>query len=58
MGVAKPLSTPMLTTTALDSNENGKTVNQKEHKSLIGSLLHLTAIRLDIHFFVCLCACF
>jgi hypothetical protein len=33
-------------------------VDQKEYRSMIGSLLYLTATRMDIHFVVCLCACF
>jgi hypothetical protein len=33
-------------------------VNQKEYRSMIGSLLYLTATRPNIQFFVCLCARF
>jgi hypothetical protein len=33
-------------------------VDQKEYKSMIGSLLYLTAMRADIQFSVCLCAHF
>jgi hypothetical protein len=33
-------------------------VDQKEYRSMIGSLLYLTATRPDIQFYVCLCACF
>eukprot|EP00267_Zea_mays_P049213 XP_020401862.1 uncharacterized protein LOC109943343 [Zea mays] len=58
MGEAKPLSTPMSTTTALDADEDGEPVDQKEYRSMIGSLLYLTATRPDIHFTVCLCARF
>jgi hypothetical protein len=54
----KPLSTPMSTTTALDANEDGEPVDQKEYRSMIGSLLYLTATRPDIQFSVCLCARF
>jgi hypothetical protein len=54
----KPLSTPMSTTTALDAGEDGEPVDQKEYQSMIGSLLYLTATRLDIQFCVCLCARF
>ena len=57
MGKAKPLLMPMLTTTALDVDE-GELVDQKEYHSMIGSLLYLTAMRPDIQFDVCLCACF
>jgi hypothetical protein len=44
---AKPVSTPMSVMTALDPDDN-----------MIGSLLYLTAIRPDVQFTVCLCACF
>jgi len=58
MADAKPLSTPMVTTTALDADEDGEAVDLKEYRSMIGSLLYLTATRPDIHFDVCLCARF
>ena len=48
MGEAKPLSTPMSTTTALDEDKEGEGVDQKEYRSMIGSLLYLTATRPDI----------
>jgi hypothetical protein len=44
----KPLSTPMSTATSLDLDENGEAADQREHKSMIGSLLYLTATRPDI----------
>jgi hypothetical protein len=56
MGDSKPLSTPMSTTTALDADEDGEPVDQKEYRSMIGSLLYLTTTRPDIQFSVCLCA--
>ncbi|XP_066344404.1 uncharacterized mitochondrial protein AtMg00810-like [Miscanthus floridulus] len=58
MGEAKPLLTPMCTTTALDADKDGEPVDEKEYQSLIGSLLYLTATRPDIQFVVCLCAHF
>jgi hypothetical protein len=58
MDVLKPLSTPMSTTTALDTDEDREPVDQKEYWSMIGSLLYLTATRSDIQFSVCLCAHF
>jgi hypothetical protein len=36
---AKPILTPMGTNDNLDSDLDGKMVNQKEYRSLIGSLL-------------------
>jgi hypothetical protein len=40
MGEAKPLSTPMCTTTTLDADEDGEPMDQKEYRSMIGSLLY------------------
>jgi isopentenyldiphosphate isomerase len=54
----KPVSTPMSTAAALDPDENGEAVDQREYKSMIGSLLYLTAARPDIQFTMCLCALF
>jgi len=54
----KPITTPMGTTSSLDPDEDGEPVDQKEYRSMIGSLLYLTASRPDIHFAVCLCARF
>jgi hypothetical protein len=54
----KAMATLMSTTTALDADEEGEHVDQKEYRSIIGSLLYLTATRLDIQFSVCLCARF
>ena len=48
MGKTKPLSTSMLTTTTLDTDEEGEGMDQKEYRSMIGSLLYLTATRPDI----------
>ena len=44
--------------TKLDKNEKEKYVNQKLYRGMIGSLLYLTASRLDVMFCVCLCARF
>jgi hypothetical protein len=52
----KPVSTLMSTTTALDPDENGEAVDQREYMSMIGSLIYLTATWPDIQFTVCLCA--
>jgi hypothetical protein len=53
---SKAMATPMSTTTALDVHEEGEHVDQKEYRSMIGSLLYMTATRPDIQFSVCLCA--
>jgi hypothetical protein len=48
MDDSKALSTPMSMTTALDADEDGEPVDQKEYRSMIGSLLYLTATRPNI----------
>jgi hypothetical protein len=55
---SKAMATPTSTTTALDADEEGEHVNQKEYWSMIGSLLYLMATRPDIQFSVCPCARF
>jgi hypothetical protein len=55
---SKAMATPMSTTTTLDADEEGEHVDQKEYRSMIGSLLYSTATRPDIQFWVCLCARF
>jgi hypothetical protein len=54
----KPVSTLMSMATMLDPDENGEVVDQREYRSMIGSLLYLTATQPDIQFTVCLCARF
>jgi hypothetical protein len=54
----KPVSTPMSTGTALDPDKNGDVVDQREYRSMIGSLLYLTVTQSDIQFVVCMCARF
>jgi hypothetical protein len=54
----KPMSTPIGSTATLDADEDGEPVDQREYRSMIGSLLYLTATRPDIQFSVCLCARF
>jgi hypothetical protein len=48
MAELKPVSTPMSTAAALDPDENVDAVDQREYRSMIGSLLYLTVIRPDI----------
>jgi hypothetical protein len=55
---SKAMAMPMSMTTTLDADEEGEHVDQKEYRSMIGSLLYLTAMRPDIQFSVCLCAHF
>jgi hypothetical protein len=50
MDNSKPLSTLMSTTAMLDADEDREPMDQKEYRSMIGSLLYLTAMRPDIQF--------
>jgi hypothetical protein len=55
---SKAMATPMSTTTALDADEEGEHMDQKEYQSMIRSVLYMTATMPDIQFSVCLCARF
>ncbi|WJX51852.1 hypothetical protein P8452_38016 [Trifolium repens] len=54
----KPMNTPMHPTSSLSKEDSESKVDQKLYRGMIGSLLYLTASRLDILFSVCLCARF
>ena len=58
MSDSKVISTPMGTNGNLDSDASGNMVDQKLYRSMIGSLLYVTASRPDIMFSVCMCARF
>ena len=58
MADAKPINTPMAVNGHLDLNEDGKSMDQKVYRSMIGSLLYLCAFRPDIMLSVCICARF
>jgi hypothetical protein len=58
MAELKPVSTLMSTAMSLGPDEDGEAVDQREYRSMIGSLLYLTTTRPDIQFAVCLCARF
>jgi len=58
MDDAKSISTPMGTNGNLDINASGNMVDQKLYRSMIGSLLYVTASRPDVMFSVCMCARF
>jgi hypothetical protein len=53
---AKPMSTPMGTNDQLGVDISGNMVDQKQYRSMIESLLYVTAFRLDVMFSVCKCA--
>jgi hypothetical protein len=44
----KLMSTPISSVASLGPNEDGKAVDQREYRSMIGSLLYLTATRSNI----------
>jgi hypothetical protein len=58
MDNSKPVKTPMAANAHLDLDEGCNPVDLKIYRSMIGSLLYLTASRLDIIFSVCMCARF
>jgi hypothetical protein len=54
----KPIKTPMPTNGHLDLNEEGKVMDTKVYRSMIGSLLYLCVSRPDIILSVCMYARF
>jgi hypothetical protein len=54
----KPVSTSMSSVVSLGPDEDGEAVHQGEYKSMVGSLLYLTATQPNIQFVVGLCAHF
>jgi hypothetical protein len=58
MAELKTVSTLMSIGTTLDLDENGESVDQREYRRMIGSLLYLKVKRPDIQFTVCLCTRF
>jgi hypothetical protein len=58
MAELKLVSTLMSSTASLGPDEDGEAVEQREYRSMIGSLLYLTATHPDIQFTVGLCARF
>jgi hypothetical protein len=58
MEKAKHAKTPMSSIGHLDLNEQGKPVDQKLYRSMIGSLLYLCASRPNVMLNVCMCARF
>jgi hypothetical protein len=58
MAELKSVSTLMSSATSLGQDENSEAVDQREYRSMIDSLLYLTATRPDIQFVVGLGASF
>ncbi|GJY55921.1 retrovirus-related pol polyprotein from transposon TNT 1-94 [Tanacetum coccineum] len=52
----EPVDTPMVERTKLDEDLSGIPVDQTKYRSMIGSLMYLTASRPDLVFAVCMCA--
>ncbi|GJV96797.1 retrovirus-related pol polyprotein from transposon TNT 1-94 [Tanacetum coccineum] len=50
------VDTPMVERTKLDEDLSGTPVDQTKYRSMIGSLMYLTASRPDLLFAVCMCA--
>jgi hypothetical protein len=58
MAELKLMSMLMSMATSLGPDEDGETVDQREYRSIIISLLYFTMTHSDIQLTVCLCACF
>jgi hypothetical protein len=58
MAELKPVSTLISSAASLGPDEDDEAVDQREYRSMISSLLYLTATQTDIQFVVGLCACF
>ena len=56
MTTSKPLHTPISRSEKVNKGAEGKDVDTKMYRSMIGSLLYLTASRPDISFSVGVCA--
>ena len=56
MDESKAISTPMGTSGSLDSDASDNMVDQNVYRSMIGSLLYVTASRPDAMFSVSMCA--
>ncbi|GKB35414.1 retrovirus-related pol polyprotein from transposon TNT 1-94 [Tanacetum coccineum] len=54
--ISDPVDTPMVERTKLDEDLSGIPVDQTKYRSMIGSLMYLTASRPDLVFDVCMCA--
>jgi hypothetical protein len=48
MEYCKPIITPMQTSCKLSKDDDSKSTNQRQYRSMIGSLLYVTASRPDV----------
>nr|GEZ55223.1 uncharacterized mitochondrial protein AtMg00810-like [Tanacetum cinerariifolium] len=51
-----PIDTPMAKRLKLDANKGGTLIDPIRYRGMVGSLMYLSASRLDIVFAVCMCA--
>nr|GFA42056.1 retrovirus-related Pol polyprotein from transposon TNT 1-94 [Tanacetum cinerariifolium] len=51
-----PVDTPMVEKSKLDEDKEGKVVDSSHYRSMIDTLLYLTASRPDLQFAICMCA--
>nr|GEV46751.1 hypothetical protein [Tanacetum cinerariifolium] len=51
-----PLDTPMVETSKLDEDKEGKIINPSHYHGMIGTLIYLIANRADLQFAICMCA--
>jgi hypothetical protein len=58
MNELNSVSTSMSMRMTLDLDENDEAIDQREYRTMIGSLLYLMVTQSDIQFAVCLCAYF
>nr|GEW92588.1 hypothetical protein [Tanacetum cinerariifolium] len=50
------VDTPMVEKSKLDEDKEGKAIDPSQYHGMIGTLLYLTASRLDLQFVICMCA--
>nr|GEW67262.1 hypothetical protein [Tanacetum cinerariifolium] len=56
MESSDPVDTPMVEKSKLDKETHGKAVDPTHYREMVGTLMYLTASRLDLTFVVCMCA--
>ncbi|GKF79157.1 hypothetical protein Tco_0234725, partial [Tanacetum coccineum] len=56
MESSDPVDTPIVEKSKLDEDTQGKVIDPTHYHGMIGTLMYLTASRLDLTFAVCMCA--
>ncbi|GKD55920.1 retrovirus-related pol polyprotein from transposon TNT 1-94, partial [Tanacetum coccineum] len=54
--VCDPVDTPMVEKSKLDEDTQGKAVDPRHYRGMIGTIMYLTSSRPDLTFVVCMCA--